>query len=227
MKKPRRSLAMKRTGLFAFLFFLFSVSAFADGGLYFDIGLGLGFPYTEIGGVNFGDVLEAGTETQVGTDFSTKLGWGPIAGLPFYVGGEFNYIGHYMKSKPIKVGTVASNYDWIFASMIIGPTVIFYPIDMLQLSTSLGYAWTVNDSSFPPAADDLAGFTVSELPQGKGIGFNISVAADLGKRRHGCLLGVKFFFVSCKLENSDIKQETSVFDVFVKYRYRHKPGAKK
>jgi hypothetical protein len=55
-----------------------------------------------------------------------------------------------------------------------------------------------------------------------GSAANFSIAFDLGKGNNGCLIGAKYEFASNILEISGLKQESSIFCIFVKYAYRHK-----
>ena len=196
---------MKKILLLAFIICFASLTAFGQG-FYFDIGLGLGKGWTKIDGKDVVDgIKDAGVSvSEIAVDIGFKAGYGPFGKLPLYVVGELGGIGHRISDK--------DNYVQ-FNSYIIGPGVIFYPIPLIQTALSLGYSFTGNDS-------DITGYKTYDSKGG--FAWNVSAAVDLGKRNHGCLLGIKYFNAINKLETLDVNENASMFGVFVKYAYRKK-----
>lgn len=192
---------MKRflvTGIL-FLVVLFSTNA---QGFYFDIGLGIGGAWTKLDGIDVSDALGSGI-TEVGVDLGLKAGYGPISNIPLYIVGTFGGIGHRLDD----------GLDWLqFNSYLIGAGVIFYPIPLIQLAGSLGFSWVGNQTSLPGVMYNSLG----------GFAGDISVAIDLGRRNHGCLIGLRYFGSVNDLEVTRVKQNTSALAVFVRYAYRHK-----
>jgi hypothetical protein len=192
---------MKKTYFSVLLFSLFSISVFAQG-LYFDIGLGIGLPVTEIDGTNVSSSMGSSV-TEVGVELGCKLGYGPIAGIPLYVVCELSGIGHRFED----------SYNYLqFNSYLIGPGVIFYPIPLIQLGVSAGYSFVANDTDLP----------VYMYESEYGYGGNVSVAFDLGNDYHACLLGLKYSIAINTLETSGAEQFSSIFCAFVRYAFRHR-----
>jgi hypothetical protein len=191
----KRSLAVLSC-LFISSTFLFSQS------FYFDIGLGFGKATTEIDGNNISDFMDSSV-TEIGVELGLKLGYGPIGGIPLYLVGDFSGIGHRFED----------NYNYLqFNSYLIGPGIIYYPIPLIQLGTSLGFSFISNQTDLPYIFYD------SE----SGYAGNIYCAIDLGKRKNGCLIGIKYMKTVNTLEVSEVKQETSLFGIFIRYAYRQK-----
>jgi hypothetical protein len=195
---------MKRILIFGAIFtmILFSVSA---QGFYFDIGLGVGGAWTKLDGTDVSETFKsAGADfTEIGVDLGLKAGYGPIANIPFYIVGTIGGIGHRLDD--------GSDYLQ-FNSYIIGPGVIFYPIPLVQLAGSIGFSFVANQTSLPMSMYKSKG----------GFAGDVSVAVDLGRGNHGCLLGLKYFGATNTLEISGADQNSSGLCVFVKYTYRHK-----
>ena len=191
---------MKKYLVIVALLFVLPVLIFAQG-LYFDIGLGLGSAVTELDGDDFADGGFWDDETAV--DIGFKLGFGPIAGAPLYIAGMVEGIGHrfYNDSSYIQ-----------FNSYLIGPSLIVYPVPLLQLAGSVGYSFIAIDS------DPEGAFEDSE----SGYAYDISAALDLGAGKHGILLGVKYFSATNTWETSKTEQVSTMFSLFIKYAYRHK-----
>jgi hypothetical protein len=181
---------------------LFSINA---QGFYFDMGLGVGGAWTKLDGTDISDTFKsAGVDfKEIGIDLGLKAGYGPIANIPLYIVGTIGGLGHRLDD--------GSDYLQ-FNSCIIGPGVIFYPISLIQLAGSVGFSFVSNQTSLP-----------MEMYKSKG-GFagDVSVAVDLGKGNHGCLIGLKYFGAINTLETSGADQNSSGLCVFVKYAYRHK-----
>jgi len=178
---------------------LFSASA---QGFYFDIGLGAGKGWSKVDGKSLSDMF-AGTDiSEIGVNLGLKAGYGPIAGLPIYMAAAVSGVGH----------RFSKGDDYLqLNSYLIGPSLILYPIPLLQLAGTVGFSYTGN----------LASGSIL-LPQSKGgFGYEVSLAFDFGRRNHGCLVGVNYYDSFNKLESEE-KQKTSELGIFVKYAYRHK-----
>ena len=195
---------MKKCILVIFITITISISAFAQG-FYFDIGLGLGMGWTKIDGTDFVDYLKSygGSVDEIAIDLGLKAGYGPFGNIPIYVVGELSGMAHRIWD--------SSNYIQ-FNSYLIGPGVIFYPIPLIQISSSAGYSFVGNQTDLPVKMYD------SKI----GYAFNFSVAVDLGKRNHGLLIGLKYFYANNKLETSNVDQASSMIGLFIKYAYRKK-----
>ncbi|ORC29892.1 hypothetical protein B4O97_18740 [Marispirochaeta aestuarii] len=183
------------------LVFVLAGSVYSQG-LYFDIGFGLGSATTEIDGEDVGDSLGSGVD-EVGVDLGLKVGYGPIAGMPLYIAGTLEGIGHRFDD--------GTNYIQ-FNSYLLGPSLIVYPIPLIQIAGSIGHSWVSNQSDLPISFHD------SE----SGFAGDLSVALDLGQKNHGFLLGLKYFTSTNTLETSKAEQNSSMLSIFVKYAYRHK-----
>lgn len=194
---------MKKAFLGSIIFFLASVPMFAEG-FYFDGGIGIGKPTTTIDGDDIADSLSGSGVDEIGVDLEIKLGYGPISGNNLYIAGVLEGIGHRFDD--------GSNYIQ-FNSYLAGPSVIFYPIPLLQLSGSAGYSWVSNDT-------DISG--VSFYDSDYGYAFDLSAAVDLGSGKHGVLIGAKYFRAQNTLETSGAEEVSSMFSIFVQYAYRHK-----
>jgi hypothetical protein len=174
-------------------------------GLYFDIGFGYGSGTTKIDGQDMSDYFKSfGNIDELAVDLGLKLGYGPIAGNPIYVVGVFNGIGNRLDDGKDNIQ---------FNSYLLGPGIIVYPVDMVQLGLSIGTSWVANQTSVPGIVlyDSDGGFA-----------WDISAAVDLGGKNHACLLGIKYFSASNTLKTSKVKEESSAISVFVRYSFRHK-----
>ena len=195
---------MKRLATIGLLFTVVLFSANAQG-LYFDIGIGAGGAWTSLDGTNVSDAFDFsdGSVTQIGVDLGLKAGYGPIVNKPFYIVGTIGGIGHRFDD--------GSDYLQ-FNSYIIGPGIIFYPIPLVQMAGSIGYSFVGNQTSLPGSMYESRG----------GFAGDISVAVDLGRRNHGCLIGLRYFGAINKLETSGVNQAQSGLSAFVRYTFRHK-----
>ena len=191
---------MRKNLIIGTLLFVLPVLIFAQG-LYFDIGFGLGSATTEIDGVDVSDVMSGSDETAV--DIGFKLGYGPIAGAPVYLAGTVEGIGHRFYD--------ASNYIQ-YNSYLIGPSVIFYPVPLIQIAGSIGYSFVANDTDLGFIMDDSK----------SGYAYDISAALDIGAGKNGFLLGVKYFSATNTLETLEVDEVSTMLGFFIKYAYRHK-----
>ncbi|MDC7242338.1 MAG: hypothetical protein PQJ50_18435 [Spirochaetales bacterium] len=182
------------------LFTLLASISLSSQALYFDIGGGIGWGVTKIADINQADYFP-GT-SQLAGEAGLKLGWGPVFDIPLYITGEFEALAHRFFD---------DIYYYQYNSFLIGPGVVFYPIDLLQLAATLGYSFTGQFSNIETPT--TMGW--------RGMGLNISAAADLGSGFHGLLLGLKYTMISNTLESS-AKEKQHLFSLFVKYAYRQK-----
>jgi hypothetical protein len=188
---------------FIFICFLFTMTLFSVSAqdIYFDAGLGIGKAWTTIDGDDVTDSLDY--DREIGIDLGLKLGYGPIANIPLYITGTFGGMGHRLEKGSSSIQ---------FNSYIIGPSVIFYPIPLIQLAGSIGYSYAINDTSLPMKMYDSKG----------GFAGDVSVAFDFGAGDSGFLLGLKYFGATNTLETSEAKQGSYGLLVFAKYAYRKK-----
>ena len=137
-------------------------------------------------------------------DIGLKAGYGPFGNIPLYIVGELGGMGHRID--------INSNYIQ-FNSYIIGTGVIFYPIPLIQLGLSVGYSFVSN-------VTDIPWFIANGSKSG--FAWNISAAVDLGKGKHGCLIGLRYFNANNTLKTSNEVEKASMIGIFVKYAYRKK-----
>jgi len=191
---------MKRILIIGILLLIVLFTANAQG-FYFDIGMGLGGTTTELDGIDVSKLV--GNATEIGLDLGLKAGYGPISNIPLYIVGTLGGVGHRFED----------DYDYLqFNSYIIGAGLIFYPIPLIQIAGSIGFSWVANQTSLP----------MTMYYSDSGFAGDISVAVDLGKENHGCLIGLRYFRATNELKISRAEQTTSYFGVFVRYTYRHK-----
>ena len=196
---------MKKLIILSFIFCFVSLMTYAQG-FYFDIGLGLGKGWTKVDSYDMVDELKSAgiSVNEIAIDLGLKAGYGPFGNIPLYVVGEFGGIGH----------RIYDSFNYLqFNSYIIGPGVIFYPISFIQLGLSLGYSFVSNQT-------DIPGLFMYNSKSG--FAWNISAAVDLGKKNHGCLIGLKYFNANNKLEISNVNEKASMLGIFIKYTYRKK-----
>jgi hypothetical protein len=178
-------------------------TSFASAISYFDMGFGVGPTWATLNNYNIGgdDAL----------DFGMKIGGRPInLGANLYIVGELSgtagtYFYHFINKS-------SQPYADIY-SFMIGPGVIYYPIQSIQLGLSAGYS--------PIAYQDGLGKSGTE----KGYAYNISVALDLvklfdelpGFKGFGPikLMGLKY------TGTSSASVKSSTIGMFLKYVYRN------
>ena len=192
---------MKKKLILVVFFVCIPFAVFAQG-FYFDGGIGFGKAWTKFDGDDFAKNLkDAGFKVdEMAVDFSLKFGYGPLGGMPLYFVGELGGVGHQIKVGPESIQ---------FNSYLIGPGVVYYVTPLIQLGCSLGYSFVDNTSNIGLEMYDSK----------SGFAWNISGAVDLGQGNHGCLIGLKYYWSSNKLETSNAIQKESMISVFVKYRY--------
>jgi hypothetical protein len=196
---------MKKVIFFSVVFAVLAGSVSAQS-LYFDLGLGFGKAWTKINGEDAFDTMEedGGDINEVAVDVGFKIGGGPFGNIPLYLALEFDGIGHRIYD---------DDYYLQFNSYIVGPSVVFYPVSFFQLGGSFGFSFVSNDTDVP----DVVLYGSKE-----GYAWNVSAALDIGKRKHGFLIGLKYFYAKNTLKVTDAKQVSSMAALFFKYAYRTK-----
>lgn len=165
---------MKKIFLFIWLFAV--ANSFA---VYLDVGLGVGTASTFIDDENIDDYCDGCS--NIGSLLNFRIG-GRIS-EKFWLTGSFEGFGnrYYDSDSYIQ-----------FNSYLLGPSFIFYPVEHLHLSGSIGLAWTANDT-------DISGYY---LYDGKGIASSLTAAYDTGIN-HGALIGMKLFVSSVQLDENE------------------------
>lgn len=176
------------------LILLIAMNSFA---IYFDGGIGFGGASTEVGNIDFGKAC-GGECDEIAVDLGLRVG-GQI-NERFWIAGEFGGVGNrYYDSE---------NYIQ-FNSYFIGPSFIFYPVEHLHLSGSLGYSWTSNNT-------DINGLY---LYDGSGAALSLTVAYDTGIN-DGALIGCKIYSSSVTLDENKKDLSTVGFMVFIRYVHK-------
>jgi len=188
-------------------------------GFYFDIGGGAGLGWTNINGLESTSIyklLGYKIDADFSTEFGFKAGYGPFGNIPLYIAGELTWLSHII-SGSIKISEDVTKFvSTTTKPIIFGIGVLFYPIPLIQLGTSfcLAYSGFIGDSKFFAAVSDLADFD-DQL----GFAWNISLAVDLGKKNHGCLIGIKYWYEDISRKES---VNTHALGFFIKYAFRKK-----
>jgi hypothetical protein len=117
-----------------------------------------------------------------------KTGYGPFDNIPIYFVGDINF----------RLSGIC--FD------LIGPGIIYYPIPFLQLGLSLGLSIPLWEGHYNYEYFNPIGFA-----------WNISTAYDIGRGKHGCLLGLNIWGATNGTSNI-----MSSIGIFVKYTYRKK-----
>lgn len=196
---------MKKIGICGVPLICAALSLSAQG-FYFDVGLSIGKGWTSVNGKDIFHELEETADGGIGevaVDFGIKAGYGPFGRAPVYVVGEVAGMGHRIFD--------ASDYFQL-TSMLIGPGVIFYPMPLIQLGASIGLSYVQNETSL----------SMEMYESRTGFAWNISAAVDLGRRNHGCLIGIRHFNAINIIEVTKAKENSSMVGIFVKYAYRRK-----
>lgn len=175
-------------------------------GLYLDVGGSIGKGWTKSGGEDCVEALEdAGYNTsEMAIEMGFKAGYGPFGRVPLYLVGELAVMAHRIWD---------DDYYIQFNSYLIGPGVIFYPLPLVQLGVSLGYSLVANVTDYPG---------LKALNSKEGYAWNAFAAIDLGKKNHGCLIGIKYFYAENTLKVTRAVEKSSMVGIFVKYTYRKK-----
>ena len=176
-----------------FLIFM-TIPSFA---IYVDAGVGVGGASTELDDVTIDDKICTGC-SDLAISLGLRIGGQVMDRL--WVAGELSGLGHRFYD--------SSNYMQ-FNSYLLGPSVIFYPVDHLHLSGSLGIAWTSNDT-------DLRGI---DMYDGTGAAISLTVAYDTGIH-DGALIGLKLFSSDVELEKSEKDLSTVGLTFFIAYVHK-------
>jgi len=164
-----------KTKILAFLIFILPSFVSAQG-FYLDAGLGVDYNLTTI--IYNEKYIKNSYFSYMGFNFGFKAGYGPFSNIPIYfVVGYENLYG------PIGLG------------------VIFYPISLIQLGTSLG------------------------LTIDMGFAWDTSIAIDFGRSNHGLLIGLKYWGLTQEYNEfgySGDRMVNNAFGIFFKYVYRKK-----
>jgi hypothetical protein len=191
---------MNRSKLFAVALAVAVVGAVpASAGMYIDGGIGVGGAGTSLKYQSYDFIKElkdASGVDEVAVEVGIKAGFGPIAGLPLYVVGDFSGIGH----------RFYDSYNYAqFNSYLIGPGAVYYPIESVQVAASVGY-------SFAAVATDVNGL---EFDGSGGFAYSLSGAYEW----KGLLVGLKLFGASNKVDMESVKFDmgSTFFGVFLRY----------
>jgi hypothetical protein len=199
---------MKKEWIAGLVFVFASFPSDAQSGVYFDIGFGFGKAWTK---VNDQDVVDAFNSagldlTDVGVNLGLKIGYGPFGKAPFYIVAGLGGIGHRLEGSGF--GSMQFN------TYVIGPGIIFYPISLIQISADFGFSAVANQFA-------LTGITISPAKSERGFAWDVSLALDFGKSKHGFLIGVSYFGAKNSLETG-ADEDAAFVGIFFKYAYRHK-----
>ena len=196
---------MKKYSMLLLLYvgIIFTISAQK---FYFDIGPGLGLGMTKIDGNNVADQFEPFGKIDQDI-FSVGLG----AGYKYFNHIPLFFIGEIVMVNNDLDGDNNNPVFGTFISTLIGPRVVYYPVPLVQLGVSFGYSLAYGGSS------GLNNYGIDDYNHfGSGIAWNISSAVDLGRGRHGWLIGLKYFHSITTLGQSNM------FGIFTKYAFRNK-----
>ena len=170
-----------------------SIPSFA---IYVDVGFGVGGASTEVDNKSVEKILCDDCD-----ELAVSLGFriGGKINERFWIAGEFGGVGdRYYDSDYVQ-----------FNTYLLGPSFIFYPVEHFQLSGSIGFAWTSNDTDVPGAY----------LYDGTGAAISLTAAYDTGIN-DGALIGIKLFSSSVELEES--KKDLSTVGITFFIAYVHK-----
>lgn len=198
---------MKKAVLVILFSFVFIFGAFAARtNFYFDAGLGLGKGKTTWGNYDLAD----SEVKELGIEIGGKFGFAPVRKFPFFIVLDLDWAGH-------RFSYDDGDYEQ-FASMLFGPGLIFYPNSLLQLAATVG----ISEASYRNSWSDDTIYYES------GTGWSVSAAFDIGGRRSGALLGVKYmmgfndiyFYDPEEAIYYKVTQKNSVFSIFARFVLR-------
>ena len=197
---------MKKCFFLAFLVLSLSLPIMAQG-FYFDVGLGLGTGWTSIDGNDFEKELEkAGADvSSFSYNFNLKAGYGPFKRVPLFIVGSTGFFAHRIFDK--------NNYIE-FNTYLFGAGLVLYPIKWVQLASGVGISIGVNETDMK--------YTTLYNTEGFGYVWDVSLAFDIGGRKHGCLLGANYITSFNTLEVTELDINSSAFAVFIKYVIRNR-----
>jgi hypothetical protein len=185
----------------SFLALVMMLASSASAGFYFDTGMGYGYGFaTEKWESSWGywandDEGKERYVPRIGFDMGAKVGGGSSKIGLFFVC-EFSMVAPLMVPYSVE--------DAI--SYMVGPGIIFYPTQNIQLASSYG-------------ASSHAGIGGSG-----GYAYNFSVAYDFSNYDHGVLLGIKYYGANDEYDDyyEIRKMKSSMIGMFVKYVYKGK-----
>ena len=121
---------MKKAVLVILLSFVFIFGAFAaKSNFYFDAGLGFGKGKTTWGSNNLIEDYPSEIK-ELGIEFGGKVGIAPVRKFSLFIVLDLDWEGH-------RFFDDYGNYEQ-FSSVFLGPGLVFYPKNILQLAASVG-----------------------------------------------------------------------------------------
>jgi hypothetical protein len=157
--------------------------------VYLDLRFGLGIGAANANGTNIGERLlgiAPDKDWPLSTDYGFKIGIGPYFNNSLYFVGAFDAISQKYDFSSAANGEKIGGNDqiWIkYGSYLIGQGIVYYPLEFLQLSAVIGYAFGADSNSF---GDSTVG-------AGAGMGYSLSAAYDIGAYKNNAfLIGLKW-----------------------------------
>jgi hypothetical protein len=143
-------------------------------------------------------------ETEIAIELGLKIGFASF------------YVEHMPVYWTLSLGALGHRFDadgdyFQFNSFLIGTGFVAYPFSFIQVAGSFGYSFTYNDTSDPCCEPYGSEF---------GLGYDVSVALQLGRSPSGFLIGAKYMWLTNILETSKAKQVSSGIFIFAKYTFR-------
>ena len=186
-------------------------------GPYFDAGFGWGEIKTKIGNKDY--VKEANTllfnnVREDAFEFDIKIGYGPFGPevFPLYVAADLDMLEHDV------INDLYLDNDVNFTTYVFGPSLIFYPLSIIQIGLSAGISVTTVEMTTENIEID------SDLGYMYSVSAAYDFAAGLETRyrelvgNHTCLIGVKYFGAkNHTYAGKSIKTEMP--SIFIKYAY--------
>jgi hypothetical protein len=164
--------------------------------VYLDLRFGMGTGSASLDGTSIEKVLsDAGVKDYSfeADDFGFKVGVGPYFENSLYVVGEFEMIAQRYSFRS----------DWVqYDAYLIGPGIVYYPMDHLQLGATIGYAFGADGNS---QGDLEVG--------GYGIGYSLSVAYDIQ------VYNSNAFLIGWKWTQAVVKRDVEMVGYELEYNY--------
>jgi len=178
--------------------------AFNSFAAYFDIGAGDGTGISRVNGEKMTNAAVIGNADSDDDVVVPSLEYGVRIGTSItqklILAGEIDgFANVYSKD---------SKYE-VFNTFMAGPSVIFYPVKHLQVSGSLGFAWT----------DNRTNSGAVDVDNGKGLGYSLSAAFDTGTK-NGALIGAKIYGAALQSDNSDDINSSVGAALFVRFVHK-------
>jgi hypothetical protein len=215
----------------------------ASEAIYFDAGFGGGLSWSSISGKDAKEWLNANSSDNTAVDLGFKLGGGLIKGLPFYFVGEVIYAwantyqvpSYFIISDGPDFSIEEKKEPIRFEFILVGPGVVYYPMEKLQLAATFGGVYAIFTSG-----------KSREFSTTLGYGYNLSTAWEfaIGQNRNDAIIvgarwmqtftnvGVHYIYHSdgyslfggATAENYQLDQHS--LGLFVKYAYKTKVPAR-